>query len=323
MSRFARRSMHSICRILALTLCAGIGAYAQDYRATLIGQVTDPSGGAVPNATVKAIRVDSNQTAEAQTTANGFFTIPFLNPGSYTVEVTHSGFRSYKNEGVQLRTADKIELKIQLEVGALTQEVTVVGVQEGVETATASRGLNFDPIKTQEYPLNGRQTYMLMALTPGVIFTQEAFGSTGFSGTRGWDVNNQYKINGGRTGTSQFLLNGAPISDKDGNWQLAPNVEAGQEIKGMTDNDEAQDGNWQLAPNVEAVQEFKVMTNTYDAQYGKFTGGIVNTTLKSGTNGWHGSVFNYYRNAAFDANLTQNNLIGAKKAKHNQFQFGG
>ena len=281
----------------ALHFCAVICAFAQDYRATLIGQVTDPSGAAVPNATVKATRVDSNQATEVQTTANGFFTIPFLNPGAYNVEVVSKGFKAYKNEGVQLRTADKIELKVQLEMGGMTQEVTVIAQQEGIETATASRGLNFDPIKTQEYPLNGRQTYMLMALTPGVIFTQEAFGSTGFSGTRGWDVNNQYKINGGRTGTSQFLLNGAPISDKDGNWQLAPNVEA--------------------------VQEFKVMTNTYDAQYGRFNGGIVNTTLKSGSNDWHGSLFNYYRNAAFDANTTQNNLNAAKKAKHNQFQFGG
>jgi len=157
--------------------------------------------------------------------------------------------------------------------------------------------LNFDPLKTQEYPLNGRQTYMLLALTPGVIFAQEAFGATGFSGTRGWDVNNEYMINGGRNGTSQFLLNGAPISDKDGNWQLAPNVEA--------------------------VQEFKVMTNTYDAQYGRFTGGVVNTTLKSGTNGWHGDVFEYFRNKVMDANLTQNNQIGAPRGAHNQHQFGG
>src|SRR5262249_14435859 len=148
-------SMHRSCRVLFFTLCAVICAFAQDYRATLIGQVTDPSGSAVPNATVKAVRVDSNQTTEAHTTANGFFTIPFLNPGTYNVEVTSSGFKSFKNEGVQLRTADKIELKIQLEMGALSQEVTVVGQQEGIETATASRGLNFDPIKTQEYPLNG------------------------------------------------------------------------------------------------------------------------------------------------------------------------
>jgi len=289
--------MQRNCCVLALILLFGGLAYAQDFRATLIGQVTDPSGAAIPNATVKAIRVDNNQTTEVKTTTDGFYTIPFLNPGTYKVEVTCPGFKSFTDEGVQLRTADKRELRVKLEVGELTQGVTVYGETETVETATASRGLNFDPIKTQEYPLNGRQTYMLMALTPGVIFTQEAFGSTGFSGTRGWDVNNKYKINGGREGTSQFLLNGAPISDKDGNWQLAPNVEA--------------------------VQEFKGMTNTYDAQYGRFSGGFVHTTLKSGTNEWHGDVFEYFRNAVFDANLTQNNQVGAKKAKHNQDQFGG
>jgi hypothetical protein len=75
-----------------------------------------------------------------------------------------------------------------------------VAQQEVIETADASRGLVFDPVKTQEYPLNGRQSYMLMSLTPGVIFGQEVFGASGFSGTRGWDVNNSYKINGARQG---------------------------------------------------------------------------------------------------------------------------
>lgn len=286
-------------KLKALFLCGliSLAVSAQDFRATLLGQVTDATGAMVPNATVKATRVENNITTEVKTTANGFYTIPFLNPGEYTIEVSAAGFKMLKRTGIILQVADKVELPVRLEVGELTQEVTVTGQQETIETATASRGLVFDPIKTQEYPLNGRQTYMLMALTPGVIFTQEAFGSTGFSGTRGWDVNSNYMINGGRTGTSQFLLNGAPISDTGGTWQLAPNVEA--------------------------VQEFKVMTNTYDASYGRFTGGVVNTTLKSGTNDWHGSVFEYFRNAVFDANTTQNNQIGARKAKHNQHQFGG
>jgi outer membrane receptor protein involved in Fe transport len=270
---------------------------AQDYRGTILGQITDPSGAAIPNATVKATRIDTNSITEVKTSANGIYTIPFLNPGSYDVEVSAPGFNMAKRENITVLTADKLNLPFKLEVGQMSQEVTVVGQQENLETATASRGLNFDEIKTQEYPLNGRQTYMLLALTPGVIFTQEAFGASGFSGTRGWDVNNQYMINGGRTGTSQFLLNGAPISDNGGTWQLAPNVEA--------------------------VQEFKVMTNTYDAQYGRFTGGVVNTTLKSGTNQWHGDVFEYFRNSVMDANLTQNNLIGAPRGKHNQHQFGG
>jgi hypothetical protein len=131
------------------------------------------------------------------------------------------------------------------------------------------------------------------------MFTQEAFGPGGFSGTRGWDVNNAYKINGARTGQNLFLLNGAPISDKDGNWQLAPNVEA--------------------------VQEFKVMTNTYDASYGRFGGGVVNTTIKGGGNSWHGDVFDYFRNAVLDANRTENKQTTPNTVRpaHNQHQFGG
>lgn len=245
----------------------------------------------------KAVRVDTNQTTEVKTNEGGFFTIPYLNPAAYVVEVSAAGFKTFKRADVILMTADKRELKFVLQVGELTQEITVTGQVEALDTATASRGLNFDPVKTQSYPLNGRQTYMLMALTPGVIFTQEQFGASGYSGTRGWDVSNAYKINGGRPGESQFLLNGAPISDKDGTWQLAPNTEA--------------------------VQEFKVMTNTYDAQFGKFTGGIVNTTIKSGTNDWHGSVFEFMRNSVLDANTTQNKMADKPKGKHNTHQFGG
>jgi hypothetical protein len=181
-------------------------------------------------------------------------------------------------------------------VGNVSETVTVAG-QEVIETGSADRGLVFDPIKVQELPLNGRQTYMLLALTPGVIFTQEVFGPTGFSGTRGWDVNNSYKINGARTGQNLFLLNGAPISTFGGTWELAPNVEA--------------------------VQEFKVMTNTYDAQFGRFGGGVVNTTLKSGSKEWNGDIFDYFRNAVFDANYFQNNRTGQPKPKHNQHQYGG
>jgi len=283
--------------LLLACLLVPLGVTAQDFRATLLGQVTDTSGAAVPNAAVKATWVDNNQATLVRSTSAGFYTIPYLNPGTYNVEVSAPGFKVLKRESIVLATADKKNLPLQLELGELTQEVTVTAEMETLDTATASRGLDFDPVKTQEYPLNGRQTYMLLALTPGVIFAQESFGSTGFSGTRGWDVNNQYKINGGRNGTSQFLLNGAPISDKEGMWQLAPNVES--------------------------VQEFKVMTNTYDAQFGRFTGGVVNTTLKSGTNDWHGDVFEYFRNTLLDANLTQNNQAGAKKGQHNQDQFGG
>ena len=130
-----------------------------------------------------------------------------------------------------------------------------------------TRGLVFDPIKTQEYPLNGRQSYMLLSLTPGVIFTQEQFGASGFSGTRGWDVNSSYKFNGARggNGNNVFMMNGTAISDNGSQWEFAPSVDA--------------------------IQEFSAMTTVYDAQYGHEAGGVVNTVIKGGNNAWHGTTF--------------------------------
>ena len=249
--------------------------------ATLTGTVTDPSGAAVPSATVKTVHTGTNATKEAKTTGDGVFTIPYLDPGIYRVEITAPGFQTLKREKIILEVAQKLNLPIQLTVGQATTEITVTGQQESIETGDASRGLVFDPLKVSEYPLNGRQTYMLMALTPGVIFGQETFGASGFSGTRGWDVNNSYKINGARQGGNIFLLNGAPISSDDGSWRVAPNVEA--------------------------VQEFKVMTNTYDASFGDFRGGAVNTTIKAGSNDWHGNVYEFYRTTILDANSFQSN----------------
>jgi len=281
-----------------LVLCAlAVSVFGQDFRATIQGQVTDASGSVIPGATVRAVNSQTSEAKEVKSSSAGLYVIPYLNPGTYTVEATAAGFQSLKRTDIVLRVADKLNLGLQLSLGQVSQEITVTGQQEVLETGSADRGLVFDPIKTQEYPLNGRQTYMLLALTPGVIFTQEQFGASGFSGTRGWDVNSNYKINGARTGQNLFLLNGAPISD--------------------------QGGMWQLAPNVEAVEEFKVMTNTYDASYGRFGGGVVNTTLRSGTNNWHGNVFEYFRNRVFDSNSFQNNVIGAPRGYHNQHQFGG
>ncbi len=283
-------------RFICFTFIAASIAIAQDFRATLLGQVTDPAGAAVPNAAVRATHIETNDSTEVRTTASGEYTIPYLQPGTYTVVITAAGFNSVRRENIILRVADKQNLPVSLQIGQMTQEVTVIGQQEIIQTTNADRGMVFDPIRTQELPLNGRQSYMLMALTPGVIFTQEQFGANGFSGTRGWDTNGNYKINGGRPGTNQFLLNGAPISTF---------------------------GSWQVAPNVEAIQEFKVQTNTYDAQYGRTGGGTVNTTLKAGGKDWHGDVFDYWRNRIFDANTFQNNAGGQPRGFHNQHQFGG
>lgn len=281
--------------LLGLGLCL-LGLWAQEYRATILGQVRDSTNSAIPGAIVKAIKEGTNVSRETVTNSDGIYTLVGLEPGRYTVTVTAQGFTSVRREGIVLQVAEKLNLPVTMEVGQVVESITVVGEQELIQTASASRGLVFDPVKMQEIPLNGRQAFMLLRLSPGVMFTQRTFGSTGFSGTRAWDVNGSFTMNGGRTGTNQFLLNGAPISTQ---------------------------GTFNLSPNVEAVQEMKIMVNTYDAQYARSGGGHVNTTLKSGTNNWHGSLFDFWRNRILDANTRQNNAGGQPRGFRNQHQYGG
>ena len=284
--------------ILVVLLLSAFGLFGQD-RATLTGTVTDPSGATVPNATIKATNTATNETSEGKSTSEGLYNIPYLVPGVYNIEVTATGFQTTRRQEITLSVSQRLNLPIQLTVGQSSTEVTVTGQLETVDSSDANRGLLFDPIKTQEYPLNGRQSYMLLSLTPGVIFTQEQFGASGFSGTRGWDVNSSYKFNGARAGNgnNSFSLNGEIISDNGSQWDFAPSVDA--------------------------IQEFTAITTAYDASYGHEAGGVVNTTIRGGSNNWHGDVYDYFRNRVLDANNFALNYAGASKARHNQNQFGG
>ena len=201
---------------------------------------------------------------------------------------------------IRIDVAAKIELRFTLKVGSTAESITVSDNAVGLNLADASGGTVMDPEKIQNLPMNGRQVYMMLQLTPGTKFTSIA-GAGGFSGTRGWDENNSYSINGQSGNYNQITLNGAPISAQGGGGA----------------------GTWNIAPNLDAVEEFKVMTNTYDAAYGREAGGTVNTVLKSGGNQFHGTAFDFWRNVILDANTFDYNQTGKKKPYHNQHQFGG
>ncbi len=282
-------------RLLAILCLLAAAMYGQASRASLFGRVADRSDAGIPGARVRVIRIDTNETFEVYSDTAGFYSFPFLNAGVYNVQVALIGFKGLRREGVVLQTDDTLNLTLKLEVGDVNEHVTIAADTERLETTTASRTYRFDPVKLKDLPLIGRQAYSLVALTPGVIFTQEQFGTTGFAGLHGWQTDGKFVINGGREGVNQFLLNGAPVS--------------------MT-------GRWQFSPSVDAIQEFKVMINTYDAQFGRTGGGTVVTTLRSGTNYWHGQTYEYFHNAVFDANTIQNNLEGAPRGRHDTHQFG-
>ncbi|MCU1259423.1 MAG: hypothetical protein JWO80_2308 [Bryobacterales bacterium] len=261
--------------------------------------VTDASGAAIPDALIKAVNRATNVATTTKSQKDGLYQVPFLEPGVYDIEFTADGFQVLKRAGITLEVSQTLNLPAKMTLGQTSQQLTVVGDQEVIDTSNANRGLVFDPTTTQELPLNGRQSYMLLALTPGVMFTQEQFGASGYSGTRGWDVSGSYKFNGARAGNGNnaFLLNGSIISNESSTWLFAPSVEA--------------------------IAEFNAITTAVDTQYGHEAGGVVNTIIKSGTNNWHGDGYDYFRNRVLDANSFQNNFAGQPKGRHNQNQFGG
>src|SRR4051812_34393206 len=168
--------------MVRLTVFLGIllSANAQDFRATISGQVTDHTGAAVSNAKVRAVQRSTNQAVSAITNQEGFYTLPYLQPSTYDVEVQAPGFSLMRRQNVALMVAEKLDLPIQLELGRVNEEITVKAESVTVQSADASGGLNFDSLQTSELPLNGRQVYMLMDLAPGVLFTQEQFGASGY-----------------------------------------------------------------------------------------------------------------------------------------------
>ncbi|MDR3723181.1 MAG: carboxypeptidase regulatory-like domain-containing protein [Terracidiphilus sp.] len=273
--------------------------HAQEYRGTITGHVQDPTGAAVPDASITA--VGPQQTYSAKADAQGDYMIPFIQPGTYTVTAEAPGFKKAITTDVVVDIMGKLRVAFRLEVGAVSAEITVSANPVGIDIDDASGGMVLDPGKVQNLPLNGGQVYQLLTLVPGVKFTTTSFGPTGNTGTRGWDESNSFNING-QTGTyNQFFLNGAPISQQ---------ADTGA-------------GTWNISPSIDAVQEFKVMTTIVDAQYGRIGGGGINTILKSGTNKYHGTLYEFWQNSSMEANVYQLNQVNSPRQFHNQHQFGG
>jgi hypothetical protein len=299
---FTRPAVTHFLSLLSLTcaiflLC--ITLHAQEYRGTITGQVTDPKGDVVPNANITAMSPE--QTYHGRTDSRGSFYVPFVQPGTYKIIAEAPGFKKVIHDGVIVDVSAKISQTFALPIGAVNETVAVNENSLQLSTADASGGTVMDPEKVQNLPLNGRQVYMLLALTPGARFTQTQFGAGGYSGTRGWDTSNAYSITGQPGSTNQFLLNGAPISVQGGGPA----------------------GTWNISPSIDAVQEFKVMTITFDSQYGRVGGGAVNIILKNGTPRFHGTLYDFWRNSILDANTFQLNQQGTPKPFHNEHQFGG
>jgi outer membrane receptor protein involved in Fe transport len=286
----ARRSGFSswfLLAAVAIWLLPAGPACAQVDTAALGGTVRDASGAVVPKATVTVTDTQTNVRTVIETDASGDYNSPPLKVGAYNVSAEAAGFKSETRTHVTLQVQDRLRLDFVMQVGPVSENVTVEAAVSVIQTETSSLGQVVNSRQMADLPLNGRNYLDLATLTSGVVRTEGTNGNAGGS----------FVANGTRGNLNNYLLDGVDNNSND----------SGQAV---------------LRTNVDAIEEFKVQTNAFSAEFGRSGGAVINAVIKSGTNQLHGSVFEFLRNSSLDArdffeDPTQ------KKASFKQNQFGG
>ncbi len=274
---------------------------AQITTATIIGTVTDPVGAPVPAASVTARNVDTGLTRTVASGEDGGYRIEFLPVGNYVVETTAaSGFKKAHQAGIVLRVNDTARIDISLEVGSVDEQVTITTAPPEINTSSAELGRTVQSREIENLPLVERNVYTLLDLTPGVQSNNNgvATASAATSNLSLGFPEQRTLINGGTdggTGSVNYYLDG------------------GTNMTNLRNT-----GN--ILPNPDAIQEFRVQTNSYNAEFGRFANGIINVITKSGTNDFHGSLYEFVRNDAFNANEWGSSV---ERPPYRRNQFGG
>ncbi|MGH9941466.1 MAG: carboxypeptidase regulatory-like domain-containing protein [Pyrinomonadaceae bacterium] len=266
-----------------LLTAAPSGAWAQSFKATLVGEITDQNGAALPGATVTITQQGTNQTQTATTTEDGGYTIPQLTPGRYTLRAEATGFKAAVQEGLVLETSQTQRVNLTLEPGGANEQINVTAETPVVNTDTSGKGEVITARQVQDLPLNGRNFTDLALLTPGVYRRPSED-----------DQGEGLATAGTRTDASNFILDG---------------------INNRSDRN----ANVGVSTSVDSIREFKVETSTYSAEQGRTAGAQVNVVSKSGTNEFNGSLFEYFRNDIFDARNPFDPPGFPKKLRRNQF----
>ncbi|MCI0717753.1 MAG: carboxypeptidase regulatory-like domain-containing protein, partial [Acidobacteria bacterium] len=277
------------------------GAYAQTATATLLGQITDPAGARVAGAEITATHLGTGERRTTASDVSGSYLLAALPVGSWKVEARMSGFKTFVREGVVLDVNRNARVDIQLAIGEVTETVQVTGDAPLVDTHQVQMGALVDSRRIRELPLSGRNVYSLASILPGVTSasTETVYTRSGST----------LRVNGSRTMHSTFLMDGG---SNNSHWRNGGNA----------------------APNPEAIQEFKLITNNYNAEYGRSAGAVVNVVTRSGTNEFHGSVYEFLRNDKLNARnffvptvppLRQNQFgasLGGPAMRNRMFFFG-
>jgi hypothetical protein len=282
-------------RLLRSLLCAALVllpslALAQSFTGTIVGTIKDPSGALIPGATVTISHQETDRKVTVIADLEGRYTSLPLPPGEYRVEAELQGFRRAARSNVTVQVSATLIIDFTLEVGALTDAVEVRAEATPLETTTGTVGKLVDNRRILELPLNTRNVYSLIFLTPGA------------GGSIGNNYNSMsYSVNGARPTMMDTVIDGVTAS--------FPTVNG---FTGIS-----------VFPSVDAIQEFKVLGANYPAEYGRSLGSVLNVVYKSGTNNFHGSAYEFFRDSAFDENNFFAKQAGTPLGDYKRSQFGG
>jgi len=278
---------NSALALLALFVSA-IPALSQTANATLNGVVRDASGAIVPNVRISTRNVQTNVIRQTVSNSEGRYAVSDLVPGNYTISASYEGFKRLERGGIALRVGDRVSIDLNLELGAQSEQVSVTAEVPLLRVDDAQTGLVIDNRRIQELPQYNRNPLAFAQLTPNVNGTSDQGGYSG-----------DFRINGGRTAQAEYVIDGIPVTTGY-RHDVPPSV-----------------------PSMEAISEFKVITNGLSAEYGRLSGGLVTLVTRAGTNAYHGSLYEFFRNDKLNANDWNSNRFGRAKGVFHDNVFGG
>jgi len=272
----------------------------QNVYGQISGTVSDSSGASIVEATVRLTNLDNNEKHQMATTAPGSYSFVNILPGRYKIQAEKSGFKSFVREPIIVEIESGLKIDIVMPVGAASETVEVTGQPPLLQPETNSLGQVIEQRTVTELPLNGRNPLALAELVPGVVPQgQPSAGNSATGNPVGANpfALGDFQVGGGMAGQSQILIDGVPTN--------------GAYLNVVTD-----------IPTQDAIEEFKVQTNNLGPEYGRFAGGVINLSTKSGTNHLHGSLYEFLRNKVLNANDFFDNRNGVKRPPFTQNQFG-
>ena len=299
MFRKASSAAAGLIGLLTIVLCVRpVGA--QTFYGSIVGTVTDSSGAVVPGANVTITDLATNGSRKALTDSSGNYSFVSLLPATYRVEVAGTSFKRFERQPIQVTVDTTVRVDATLQVGSTSETIEVNTQPPLLQTESGSLGETIEANQVEAMPLNGRNTFNLMTLVPGVVGEGNSTGAAQMNkGTStssgGWG---NYAIGGGLPLESAVYIDGAPVNTEQKNFTV-------------------------LIPVQDTVQEFKVETSAVSPEFGRFGGGIVNMSTKSGSNQFHGGVYEYLRNNVLNANYFFTKRAGQSRPQWTQNQYGG